>query len=125
MRLSWALITVAYCAAIFWLSNAPRDPLPQYRFPGRDKVAHAVIYGGLAAVVSQGIRRRGKPVSPAVQFWAPVVFAGLYGLSDELHQSFVPGRSADALDLLVNVSAALIVQYWLCVRRWRIAIRTP
>lgn len=125
MRLPWVLITAAYCAAIFWLSSAPRDPLPQYRFPGRDKVAHAVVYGGLAAVVSQGLRRRGRPVAPAAQFWVPVVFAGLYGLSDELHQHFVPGRSADAVDLLVDVAAALIVQYWLCARRWKIAFRRP
>lgn len=37
-----------------------------------------------------------------------VLFASLYGITDELHQIFVPGRSCDPLDWLVDTLAALI-----------------
>lgn len=37
-----------------------------------------------------------------------VLFASLYGVSDELHQIFVPGRSCDPADWLVDTIAALI-----------------
>lgn len=36
-----------------------------------------------------------------------VVLASCYGVSDELHQIFVPGRSCDPMDWLVDTVAAL------------------
>ena len=43
------------------------------------------------------------------------VFATLYGLSDEIHQSFVSGRSASALDVMWDgtgaLAAAIILGY--------------
>ncbi len=37
-----------------------------------------------------------------------VGFSGLYGLSDEIHQFYVPGRSADPYDLIADISGAAI-----------------
>lgn len=37
-----------------------------------------------------------------------VVFASLYGVTDEIHQIFVPMRSCDPLDWLVDTLAALL-----------------
>ncbi|MGB5540538.1 MAG: VanZ family protein, partial [Gammaproteobacteria bacterium] len=33
---------------------------------------------------------------------------GLYGVLDEIHQYFVPGRQADVLDVLADVSGGLL-----------------
>jgi VanZ family protein len=41
-------------------------------------------------------------------FWMSVCFAGLYGLSDEFHQSFVPSRQADGYDLLADLVGGLL-----------------
>ena len=38
-----------------------------------------------------------------------LLLVALYGASDEYHQSFVPGRSEELKDFLVDVSAALVV----------------
>lgn len=38
---------------------------------------------------------------------AVTLFAALYGVSDELHQSFVPGRTASVLDWMTDVFGAL------------------
>lgn len=110
MRPPFAALTIAYCAGIFWLSSSvtPVDPRP--KFPGEDKLAHMVLYGGLAAVVSVGIRRSEKPAAPPVQFWVPFVFASLYGLSDEFHQLFVPGRFCELGDMIANATGALLAQ---------------
>ena len=37
------------------------------------------------------------------------VFSCLYGISDELHQLFVPGRNADVYDAVSDAAGALIV----------------
>ncbi len=120
MRPSFIALTIAYCAGIFWLSSSvsPVDATP--RFPQEDKVAHIVLYGGLAAVVSFGIRRSGKPASFRKQFWAPVVFASLYGISDEIHQLFVPHRFCEFGDMLANATGALLAQLVLCYVIWRL-----
>ena len=39
--------------------------------------------------------------------WLPLVLAGGYGLFDEIHQSWVPTRTFQVKDLLVNFSGIL------------------
>jgi VanZ family protein len=36
------------------------------------------------------------------------IFAGLYGLSDELHQLFVPGRDCSAFDLFIDLTGSFL-----------------
>jgi VanZ family protein len=46
--------------------------------------------------------------------------AALYALSDEYHQTFVPGRSGDLLDVLVDsvgICGAMLLNWWLEHRR--------
>lgn len=120
MKIHYYFAVLLYCGFIFWMSGQSHPPEPEFEFPGKDKVAHIVLYGGLAALVSIGIRRRGYPASPTVQFWVPVVFAALYGVSDEIHQSFTPMRNVDPWDIVANTAGALLVQGVLCRLIWRI-----
>jgi VanZ family protein len=47
-----------------------------------------------------------------------VVGAALYGVTDEFHQSFVPGRDASVFDLIVNtIGATVAVVLWIRLRR--------
>lgn len=123
MKLPYVILTAAYCAAIYWMSSKPDPPFPMETFPGADKGAHAVLYAGLAAVVSLGLRRSGNPVTPAAQFAVPLLFATFYGLTDEVHQVFVPNRSFDVLDLLADSTGALAAQVALCVCIWKLLRR--
>lgn len=67
--------------------------------------AHFVGYGILAILLAHALAlpRHGKVVA-----W---VLAVLYGITDEFHQSFTPGRSASAVDLLVDLLSALCGLY--------------
>ena len=85
----YAVATLIYCGVIFSLSSQSEPPAADWGFldlSGMDKVAHGSLYAGLAAVVSLGIRRSNETVRAPVHFWIPVLFALLYGLSDEVHQ---------------------------------------
>lgn len=120
MKPFYVALTVAYCAGIFMLSSSS-DPVDIPRaFPHMDKVLHAVLYAGLAGVVSLGIRRSRPGARPSVQFIAPALFATVYGMTDEFHQSFVPGRHCDPWDMAANMTGALLIQILLCGFVWRI-----
>lgn len=73
-----------------------------------DKIAHFSVYGLLATLV---LRARGERAA-----WQTVALVSLFGLSDELHQHFTPGRAMDALDWVADTAgAALAVTLY---RRW-------
>lgn len=118
-RYMW--LTLAYCVLIFILSSIPS---PQRYFTtgidNEDKVEHCILYGGLAFLASMGIRKRGRPVHPLIQFAAPVLFVFLYGISDECHQYFVPGRTSDIWDAVSDATGGLIMQIILCVFVWKL-----
>lgn len=119
VKRSYILATALYCAALWWLSAQSHPPKPDVNFAGLDKIVHAALYAGLAGIVSFGLKRSENPPSPRVQFLAPIAFAVLYGTIDEIHQSFVPPRTADAADLLADFLGAGAIQTFLCFYWWR------
>lgn len=113
IRFAWpyAVAVVLYCAVIFLLSSGPvpEEVEELSPFPGFDKVAHGALFGGLAACVAVGLWRSNARLSRRRFIGIPVLFTTLYGISDELHQYFVPERSADAWDMAADFVGALIV----------------
>ncbi len=91
---------VAWGALLFGLSSLPAGATPTapISFPGDDKVVHAALYAVLGAVLRVALGRTGPAVA----------LAAAYGLSDEVHQAFVPGRDADVFDWLADVAGAAL-----------------
>jgi VanZ family protein len=106
MATPWLLL-VGLCGLIFWQSSGPL-PLDTPSPPGLDKIAHAAVYALLAWLAARAFATLPLKRPAGWVPWAAAVFATLYGLSDEVHQSFVPGRSADAWDLLADAAGAAI-----------------
>jgi VanZ family protein len=85
-----------------------------------DKLAHGVEYFifGLMAIRAFAARSGVSEVRRTYT-WAALCSL-LFGLSDEFHQHFVPGRSADPYDLLadaVGIFLALGFHYLMLRRR--------
>jgi VanZ family protein len=91
-------------AVIFFLSHQPDIPLPQ-TVSFQDKILHLIAYGVLAATVLWAIH----PVRSPAACFGVVVFCLLYGISDEFHQSFIPGRSPSIYDVYADVLGAVLV----------------
>lgn len=71
-----------------------------------DWMTHAFGYAVLAVLACRALAGGlGPPVSVRVAVLA-VVISTLYGVSDELHQSLVPGRLPDAADVLKDLAGA-------------------
>ena len=90
--------------------------------PWRDVVGHLMLYAGLATLLLFGFWSWRSAGSGEFRWVAlAVVLALLYGLSDEYHQTFVPGRAASLKDIIVDglgaTGAALAMFY--VATRWR------
>ena len=100
----WGPVAV-YMLAIFLLSSRPDVPLPPSM---TDKQGHSLGYLGLGATMTRAlIGGFGAPVS-AAHGLAAIALTTAYGMSDEWHQSFVPGRTADITDLRADVTGAIL-----------------
>jgi VanZ family protein len=97
---AWATV-ILYMGVIFYLSHQPTVPIPM-KFPHQDKVMHFGAYFLLAAFLAHAI----YPAGHKRRFWLALVIASLYGVSDEIHQMFVPGRDASVLDWLADTGGA-------------------
>ena len=99
---------------IFFLSQQPGDSLDLPDIPDLDKFLHASVYGVLAATTLFAIKPNIRRANPVRVGLSVILFCILYGISDELHQAFVPGRMPDILDLLADATGAvLVVAAWL------------
>jgi VanZ family protein len=93
------LITIAYAAVIFYLSS--RTWGGTVLFPYADKVIHFLIYAGLGLLIAWSLRATVKLPRAQLVLLAAALTT-LYGVSDEVHQLFVPGRSFEVADALVD-----------------------
>lgn len=91
----------ALWAALLFAVSA-RPTLPVEMQSGLDKVAHFGAYFVLGLLLA-----RGRALTGAAHFWPPLL--GLaYALSDEFHQSFVPGRTAELGDWIADALGVLV-----------------
>lgn len=90
---------------IWFLSSMPTVPLPGTT--GADKAAHFIAYAALGAACALAHSCTGLGTRPVVLFAAAAALSALYGITDELHQYFVPGRDTSILDWLADLSGSL------------------
>jgi VanZ family protein len=71
-------------------------------------LAHLAMYGVLAMLLQLSLWSLNPGAVHRLR-WALVIvaFAGAYGAVNELHQFFIPERTASGLDALVNLAGAL------------------
>jgi VanZ family protein len=104
-RASLWLPPVLYAVAIFHFSSQS-EPLPELTAHVWDKVLHTVEYTGLGLLVFRAVA--GEGLNGWTATLLTIVIVSLYGASDEWHQSFVPLRTADVYDWLVDTMAAAL-----------------
>lgn len=86
---------------IFYASSLPASDIPPL-FPFQDIAFHFIIYSMLALFFCRGLRNSRPRTQFARNVFITAVFVFLYALSDEFHQSFVPGRFASGFDVFID-----------------------
>lgn len=93
------ILSLLWMGVIFFFSSLTHTDLKQMPEVS-DILTHGAVYGLLGALLYFSFSRY-----PSVK---AVLLSSLYGISDEFHQSFVPGRTPEIKDLIVDTAAALI-----------------
>ena len=111
---------LAALAFIFWLSSMSTVPGTDHVW---DKFLHAVGYAGLGTLAMRAFHGGFTRPRPG-----PTLYAGLavilWAISDEFHQSFVPGRDSSALDVVADaVGFAISVVLLLAATRTGVPVK--
>jgi VanZ family protein len=126
---SWWLPVIVWMATIFifstdwfaagqtapWLATLlpllPPNVLDGVHFTLR-KSGHFGEYFILAVLLLRAWRQQFPGQSPAKRIILVSLLAALYAVTDEWHQSFVPNRSASAMDVLIDAGGAFWGAFW-------------
>jgi VanZ family protein len=129
--LAWA--TLIFIASTSWFTGPHTEsmivPLLAWLFPRADphtlatlhaiirKLGHFTEYLILGLLISRALRdARGWRLEHALM---AVALATVYAVSDEVHQRFVPGRTAAAGDVAIDALGAFVGQVAIAVRALR------
>jgi len=110
----------AWMGIIFILSSIPGNYFPEQPFDLFDKLVHACLFGILTYLIYRGFQYQDKSAffknfSIAIAFLICVI----YGIIDELHQEYVPGRSPDITDALADILGGGFVSLYLLFFNYR------
>jgi VanZ family protein len=112
-RLSlWAPV-VLYMGLIFYASAQPDVPVPPEL---GDKPTHSIAYTMLGVLFGRALAGGlGVRINISTALLG-IVLTIAYGVTDEFHQMFVPGRYADTKDLAADAIGAVLgaIVCWLC-----------
>ena len=109
-RPSWlrVLPLVAVMTLLFVLSHQPGDTLPLPAVVNLDKLLHLFAYTTLGLCFLLALPPDWRTRRPRAAAAATVLFCLAYGLSDEFHQRFVPGRFPGVDDLVFDTLGGLL-----------------
>ncbi len=106
--MNYILPIIVYCSIIFYLSSLSVIPgLPSTELIS-DKVKHTILYFGLALLAYRAVA---VTRYQEYAYIAAILFATLYGISDEIHQFFVPGRSMSISDEFANAFGSSLILF--------------
>lgn len=109
---------IAWAAAIFIQSSFSEIPAPELGFDWQDKIYHAIEYAMLGFLQHRAFFFQKNQFFKSYAGILTWLLGSLYAISDEIHQYFVPGRSADIGDALADVAGISIILLLLGLIRW-------
>lgn len=107
----WCL-SIVCLLAILWLTLAPKPlgDLDPPLFEGADKVVHAIMFGGLTAmlILDRVRRNRWYPAS-SLFIWSAATASALLGIIIEVAQHLMGlGRGFDRFDIYADIDGAVL-----------------
>lgn len=100
------LLALTWMGVIYFLSSRPPTDYPPL-FWGADKVIHIAVYAVLGVLVAIAVGHA-RGTNQWSRIWLVTALVTVYGVSDEFHQSFVPGREPSVGDILADAFGGFV-----------------
>jgi VanZ family protein len=119
--LEYRLPAILWALVIFTASSIPGSKFPKFILRVNDKVIHVTIFLVLGLLVFRALEPRIRKNS--FDWLRAIISTSVvtaYGALDEIHQIFVPGRTADVWDATADALGAVLSALILfLIFRWR------
>ena len=101
-----------YCFLIFIQSSCPApENIQSLSLPYIDKFIHCAVYAILGMLFFRVFRIQRFKENINMVIALSILSSSLYGMSDEIHQYFVPCRDADIMDFFADVMGSICGVY--------------
>ena len=115
-HMPWQLLLLA----IFIQSSFGNMNVIDLGFSFQDKLFHFIVFGFLAILMARSFKKSKLKFFNKYYLMLAIILTGFYGVIDEYHQYFVPGRFSTvgdwAADILGAIVFILVFYYW---ERWK------
>lgn len=106
---------------IFYCSSLTPDQIPHWDIPYLDKFEHFFVYAALGFAFGRAFTYPIRLVDDRRLYLRAMIFSGLacliWGILDEFHQSFVPGRDVELADVAADTLGGFFGAYLSLVYR--------
>ncbi|MCX6799677.1 MAG: VanZ family protein [Candidatus Falkowbacteria bacterium] len=114
----WMILLIYWISLIFYLSNQSYKPvwvvppsafnlIHEVRDEWPEILAHMTEYTVLTTLFAVNLSKFSRLNRQAIILWA-ILIVFLFSLSDEFHQSFIPGRNCSLFDIVCDSIGILI-----------------
>lgn len=104
-ELMYGAPVLAYAGLVFLLSSVSKFPDMIPSFSGFDKLAHFGEYYLFGCLIYRWLLAERSLFANRHVVFLTILMGTFYGISDEWHQSFVPGRDASPWDAFIDAAA--------------------
>ncbi len=96
-----------YWVVLLALTSFPSSALPTIAIS--DKIKHFVAFAVLSGLLGLTLHFQGKKKKLAEKFGTiTIVIVAIYGMLDEIHQYFIPGRYCEFWDFVADVLGGIL-----------------
>lgn len=99
-----------YCLLIYIQSSYPSSEKIS-SIPYFDKILHFAAYAFLGGLLLRALKTLPIKDNIRLAMILSITLSALYGISDEIHQHYVPYRDADIMDALADIIGSIFGVY--------------
>jgi VanZ family protein len=118
-RFPYTWLTLAYATLILIISSIPDLSPPELSFEFQDKLYHFIEYGVFSVLLFFSLLNSSRDFFRKNVLVISIFIGASYAIIDEIHQRFIPGRSADILDFVADFLGVALIQivFWIYYRK--------
>ena len=106
-----------WAGVIFAGSSIHGNDLPNLEILGTDKLIHLSVFYCFGLLVYMAMEPKTKINSfPSGRILLMIAITVLYGILDEVHQGFVPGRTVDSWDVAADALGGMLAAVSIMMR---------